>query len=625
MAYDDAGRTARVRRISKDDRAPWLGAAALAALTLAACGDDGSTTASAGSATTTAPPPGTGSTSIDLPTTGDATTAGSATGSATDATSGGATTTSVVPTSGESGGTSTTTAPDDTTAAQDTSTGSTLTTDPATGEPQDLCKVPDEDDNAPPPCEMTAPADAFTPEVQWTWQGPPADPGSFITGSFSTPLVGNFTDDNGDGAIDLCDTPDVLVTAVTNFLGVTSPGTLHMLAGDTGVEELKFPVAVDALVYPAFGDIDGDGLPEILTADTAGHLMAFAHDGTVEWTSPVVGGYRTSFAASYCPTIGIYDLDADGAPEILFAWEVYDSAGNLLFGDPTNAAEFDNQYWCVTPTAADLDGDGKLEVVMGHEAFRADGTLYYKLPNFKPAHPQIANLDADPQPEIFLTNADGISLLDHTGALLFGPLRPTDPNPSPNCWGKPAVVHDFDGDDIADIAVATCTDYSVYSVGAQTVTAKWTQNVQDISGLATATAFDFLGDGVAEAIYADETKAFVFDGETGQILLTSPRQSATLIEYPVVADIDNDGSAEILYVSNYSQGQQPGVTVTALRDVDERWIPARRIWNQYSYHVTNVREDGTIPANMKNNWELLNTFRTNSQVENGGLCDPRPQ
>jgi hypothetical protein len=48
-------------------------------------------------------------------------------------------------------------------------------------------------------------------------------------------------------------------------------------------------------------------------------------------------------------------------------------------------------------------------------------------------------------------------------------------------------------------------------------------------------------------------------------------------------------------VSNYYAGQPVGVTLTVLRDAEDRWIPARRIWNQYSYHVTNVREDGTIP------------------------------
>lgn len=67
-------------------------------------------------------------------------------------------------------------------------------------------------------------------------------------------------------------------------------------------------------------------------------------------------------------------------------------------------------------------------------------------------------------------------------------------------------------------------------------------------------------------------------------LLSTPRLSGTGIEYPVVADIDNDGSAEIVVVSN--GGRPP---VVAIRDVEDRWIQARRIWNQHTYHVTNVR------------------------------------
>ncbi len=496
----------------------------------------------------------------------------------------------------------------------------------ASGGAVKLCKVTDDDAQNAPTCEEKAPADALAPTLQWEWTAPPADPSALLIGSFSTPLVGNFTDDNNDGSIDLCDVPDVLVTAIHSFgsggFAVTATGYLYMLSGDTGAQKLKLPDLVDAFVYPAFGDIDGDSLPEILVADQQGHLAAYSHDGNLQWKSPAPGGYLAGFSSAQCTAIAVYDLDADGQPEILFGWEVYDNNGNKLFGDPTNATEFDGQYWCVTPTAADLDGDGKLEVIMGHEAFRADGSLYYKVPNFKPAHAQIANLDSDPEPEIFLTNPDGISLLEHTGELKFGPFRPTDPNPSPNCWGKPAVVHDFDGDGVADIAAATCSDYTMYSVGASAVTPKWTNNVQDISGLATATAFDFLGDGVAEALYADETQIHVFDGKTGLTKLTSPRQSGTLIEYPVVADVDNDGSAEILYVSNYYNGTS-GPTLTVLRDAEERWIPARRIWNQYSYHVTNVREDGVIPKTMKKSWQLLNTFRTNSQISSSGVdCNP---
>ncbi|MCA9705392.1 MAG: hemolysin, partial [Myxococcales bacterium] len=102
--------------------------------------------------------------------------------------------------------------------------------------------------------------------------------------------------------------------------------------------------------------------------------------------------------------------------------------------------------------------------------------------------------------------------------------------------------------------------------------------------------------------------------------------SGTIIEYPVVADVDNDGSAEIVVVSNASfVGMQTAPLVQVIRDIDDRWIQARRIWNQHTYHVTNVREDGTIPQNEPPSWELLNTYRTNAQIENGGVCIPDPE
>ena len=61
-----------------------------------------------------------------------------------------------------------------------------------------------------------------------------------------------------------------------------------------------------------------------------------------------------------------------------------------------------------------------------------------------------------------------------------------------------------------------------------------------------------------------------------------------------------------------------------IRDVDDRWIQARRIWNQHTYHVTNVREDGTIPQFEPPHHVGLNTFRTNAQIEDGGVCKPPP-
>ena len=50
-------------------------------------------------------------------------------------------------------------------------------------------------------------------------------------------------------------------------------------------------------------------------------------------------------------------------------------------------------------------------------------------------------------------------------------------------------------------------------------------------------------------------------------------------------------------------------------DATGTWVRTRRVWNEHAYHVTNVDEDGTIPANELPNWKQpgLNNFRQNKQ------------
>jgi hypothetical protein len=56
-----------------------------------------------------------------------------------------------------------------------------------------------------------------------------------------------------------------------------------------------------------------------------------------------------------------------------------------------------------------------------------------------------------------------------------------------------------------------------------------------------------------------------------------------------------------------------------------RWVPARRIINQDTYHVTNVNEDGTIPTQEARHWKLNNTFRAQAQIQaDGTVCIPKP-
>ncbi|HWB78611.1 MAG TPA: VCBS repeat-containing protein [Nannocystaceae bacterium] len=456
-----------------------------------------------------------------------------------------------------------------------------------TGDPPPSCKVGDDID-AGQPCGDVAPADSFEPDVQWSWAGSNGD--NEVLG---TPVVANLNDDNNDGAIDLCDIPDVVVVAYSGFLG--GNGHIHVLSGDTGTEHFMIPDALQSISYPALGDLDGDGVPEIVAATPdPGHLIAFHHDGSLLWESS--DSVTTSSSA-----ISLADLDADGDVEIILAGAVFDHDGVRLWQGTTSYLN----------TAADLDDDGDLEVITGGSAYHHDGSLYWSGFDSQ-AHPHVADLDLDGMPEVMFVGLSGLSIAEHDGT-------PVVVNQVSNLanW-RPAAVHDMDGDGAPEIAVGSSNTYSVLEVD---LTANWTAAVSDGSGYAAGTAFDFLGDGTAEAMYADETTLFIFD-ENGSALLTTPRSSWTQWENPVVVDVDNDGSAEIVVASN-SGGAPP---VQVIRDAEDRWIPARRIWNEHDYHVTNVREDGTIPAVQPKNWDTLNTFRTQAQIgAGGGVCMPDPR
>ena len=88
----------------------------------------------------------------------------------------------------------------------DVAGGETETAGDSAGQPPS-CKVVGDMD-AVQPCTEQAPPDSFDPEVQWSWDGSDGD-----TDVVATPIVANLTDDNGDGEIDLCDVPDIVVLA----------------------------------------------------------------------------------------------------------------------------------------------------------------------------------------------------------------------------------------------------------------------------------------------------------------------------------------------------------------------------------------------------------------------------
>ena len=333
---------------------------------------------------------------------------------------------------------------------------------------------------------------------------------------------------------------------------------------------------------------------------------------------------ETTWVRNLRGAIAIADLDADGSAEIIVDSVVADARGNERFSISRTGG-------ALLPTIADLDGDDRPEVIWGPVAANLGGTHYDIRDVVPDGLPHIANLDATPAPEVFLTTSAGLVVLGADGSILLGPVRPQFegealPPAGEATWMRPAAIVDLDGDARPDIIVSIGNRLGAVNVDLESgaLSLQWVLDIQDPTGAAGATAFDFVGDGRAEAAYADETQLFLIEAG-GRTVLTAPRTSATVFEYPVVADVDNDGAAELVIPSSRPRDESAGgPAVQVLGEDPGVWVPSRRIWNQHTYHVTNVGEDGSIPRREVRTWRALNTFRANAQIEQGLVCQPEP-
>src|SRR5437763_15189399 len=83
----------------------------------------------------------------------------------------------------------------------------------------------------------------------------------------------------------------------------------------------------------------------------------------------------------------------------------------------------------------------------------------------------------------------------------------------------------------------------------------WQKQTHDQSSGGTGSSvFDFNGDGKAEVVYRDECWLRVMNGPDGKTVFAQSITSGTALEMPVVADVDNDGHADLIVPSGPWQG-----------------------------------------------------------------------
>jgi hypothetical protein len=190
-------------------------------------------------------------------------------------------------------------------------------------------------------------------------------------GTSTDPYTVVAADLDGDGKLDI-----VALNAdndtVSIFRNISSPGSLTT---NSFAPRMDLP-AGNTMRALAVQDLNGDGKPELVTANWSDNTFSvFQNQSTI---GNISFAPRVDFAAgSGTQGLAIGDLDGDGQPDVVVADSVSSSTGSLMIfrnlgagGNITSnffaaGVSYPALSSCFPIAIGDMDGDGKLDLVVG--------------------------------------------------------------------------------------------------------------------------------------------------------------------------------------------------------------------------------------------------------------------
>lgn len=435
---------------------------------------------------------------------------------------------------------------------------------------------------------------------------------------------------------------------------------------------------------PALADLDGDGKPEVTVADFEGRVYVFQSDGSRRSGFPVAvepnysvaaarnGSNRLHWAIASHPAVG--DLDGDGVKEIVagsedrhvYAWRADGSklpGWPVLLRDPAKVASVNATNHRITfvagsaaargtkimttPTLVDMTGDGRPEVVIGSNETYTEALNIpsaYDFSAFAPLGGGNGRLFAIHPEGLSSTGVPSGSAL-HANVFLAGwpvkvPLFSKEIAPvMVTGINSQAVAVDLNSDGIGEVAAQGIAglpvlygangigywgrdgfgkDLPVYG-GSNGVASSSPEPGYGGGGGGLALS-DLNGDGVPDLVIAgsgpgqlidmindgdSSPSSFLYagvdltqpgaDGTSGGVMLDGfphPTNDSQMMSQPIAADLDGDGLPEALMPS----GENDVRAVNASGAVPAGWGKHTGSWNMAVPAVGDWRGDGSQVA-----------------------------